>query len=246
MSRDGHDKRGAKKTLKSNSLNKVLTGNTLADGRGLRPLVDRMCAGPTDIGKDGEDARNVAFAFQTPQLNEELYQVHARIPPLAMAIEDVWTDSCGRVSTMRWPLAKRTGGEQTLAFHSPVDGLSILGDWMTGSETTVIREEKDRRRNTLVVDMRGPCQEDTGLLARRRLLALPSVSSRSRHQRATADATRLWHDLYLFYLRTRIADIRALLMEGVWSACPPLGDVETRFAPEAAFVCCKPEVSSRE
>ncbi len=89
-------------------VNEVLIGSVFTDGRALHPLVDRICAGPANIGKDGEDVRNIAFKFQMPQLNEGLYQVHTRTPLLAMyVIEDVWMGSCGLLSTVEMASGER-------------------------------------------------------------------------------------------------------------------------------------------
>ena len=60
-------------------VNEVLIGSIFTEGRAQHPLVDRICAGPANIGKDDEDVRNVAFKFQMPRLNEGLYHVHTPI-----------------------------------------------------------------------------------------------------------------------------------------------------------------------
>ena len=54
-------------------VNDILVGNTSGEGRAAHSLVDRICAGPANIGTSEE--RNVAFAFKLPTLNEGLYNV---------------------------------------------------------------------------------------------------------------------------------------------------------------------------
>lgn len=53
-------------------VNDALAGNVYTSGFAQHPLVDRICAGPANIG---EGERNVAFKFRLPSLREGLYHV---------------------------------------------------------------------------------------------------------------------------------------------------------------------------
>lgn len=65
-------------------INDALMGSVTTRGRALHPLVDRICAGPANIGTDGENIRNVAFKYRLPQLKEGLYTARTKIFSLGL------------------------------------------------------------------------------------------------------------------------------------------------------------------
>lgn len=60
-------------------VNEAFVGDVRTAGIGAHSLVNRICAGPANIGSDGEQTTNVAFKFKLPSLKEGIYRLKAFI-----------------------------------------------------------------------------------------------------------------------------------------------------------------------